>query len=286
MVKSSSVAALLLLAGSTVVHARDAFSPFSFGTDEFLAVGQKSSPDAHGLPLELTKYLPGGMTETVSTPDGKVGIPKAGATMPNTYIVEFADDAEDKIAAAHNQDSSRNTKRSPADFNVHDEFHAYLRRSIAEFHGETVTPAKKKRGLLDAIFRNDHVSNAADKYETRYSWDHKKIFRGVSVKLNSDAYAAMLAKGPGVAAVSPVDYLTTGHSKPVTLPKEAARKYSTKRMLPADPMAKHKHPKRDEPQATDTFSPHVMMGVDRLHAEGILGQNITVGVIDTGVGQY
>ena len=34
---------------------------------------------------------------------------------------------------------------------------------------------------------------------------------------------------------------------------------------------------------TDTFAPHVMGGVDKLHAQGYNGQGIRVAVIDTGV---
>ncbi len=283
MVKSSSVAAMLLLAGSTVVSARDpfGFGPFNFG-ESFLAVGQNSA-DSHGVPADMTKYLPGGVTETITSADGKVAIPKAGSTMPNTYVVEFADDAEQRIADAHNSKAGNKTKRSAAEIDVHEEFHAYLRRSIAEFHGESTEPAKK-RGLLDSILHGHGVTDAEDKYETRYSWNKPQLFRGVSVKLNSDAYAALLARGPGVAAVSPVDYYTTGHSKPVTLAKEAVRQFTTKRMLSADPFGQNKKAKRDDAPPADTFMPHVMMGVDRLHAEGILGQDIVVGLIDTGIG--
>ncbi|KDN35547.1 subtilisin-like protein, partial [Tilletiaria anomala UBC 951] len=33
----------------------------------------------------------------------------------------------------------------------------------------------------------------------------------------------------------------------------------------------------------DTFEPHVMTGVDKLHAQGYFGKGITVGVVDTGI---
>ncbi|GAA5999864.1 hypothetical protein JCM10207_005946 [Rhodosporidiobolus poonsookiae] len=35
--------------------------------------------------------------------------------------------------------------------------------------------------------------------------------------------------------------------------------------------------------ADDTFGPHVMAGVDKLHAQGLLGEGVRVGIIDTGV---
>jgi hypothetical protein len=33
----------------------------------------------------------------------------------------------------------------------------------------------------------------------------------------------------------------------------------------------------------DVFSTHVMTGVDKLHADGVYGKGITVGIIDTGI---
>jgi subtilisin family serine protease len=39
----------------------------------------------------------------------------------------------------------------------------------------------------------------------------------------------------------------------------------------------------DASTLNDTFSPHVMAGVDKLHAEGLAGKGITIGIIDSGV---
>lgn len=41
--------------------------------------------------------------------------------------------------------------------------------------------------------------------------------------------------------------------------------------------------KRDYNAEKDTFSPHVMTQVDRLRADGVTGQGIRIGVIDTGI---
>ena len=41
--------------------------------------------------------------------------------------------------------------------------------------------------------------------------------------------------------------------------------------------------KNDPKLPPDTFSTHVMTGVDKLHAEGILGKGIKVAVLDTGI---
>ena len=41
--------------------------------------------------------------------------------------------------------------------------------------------------------------------------------------------------------------------------------------------------KGDPKLPADTFSTHIMTGVDRLHAEGLSGRGIKVAVIDTGI---
>lgn len=43
-----------------------------------------------------------------------------------------------------------------------------------------------------------------------------------------------------------------------------------------------RHVKRQD-QAEDTFSPHVMIQIDRLHAEGLTGKGVQVAIIDSGV---
>ena len=41
--------------------------------------------------------------------------------------------------------------------------------------------------------------------------------------------------------------------------------------------------KRQETNGNGLFSSHVMTQVDRLHAEGVTGKGIKIGVIDTGI---
>ncbi len=192
-----SVLLLLLSLGGGFTSARRSFGPNSPNSDGyFLASGQRSDATSHSLPAQLTKFFGNGMTTTVRGPHGVVGIPKAGATVPQTYIVEFADDAEQQIATAHNSKSdNKNNKRSASDVNVHDEFHAFMARSIAEFHGDT--NKSKKRDLIDSILRGD--TDAGEQhhgYVTKYTYNSPGLFRGVSVKLHSDSYARCWPRRP------------------------------------------------------------------------------------------
>ncbi len=282
MIRCFNLAAVLLLAGNGLINngvgAQRGIDSFGSG-DSLLAEGHSSNADSLGLPTELTKYLGSSGVTTVRGPNGAVGIPKAGATVPRTYVVEFADDAEHQIAAAHNSKAENKVKRSPSDINVHEEFHAFMARSIAEFHGDKT----EKRGLIDSILRGNSGTDAKEKYQTRYSWNSPGLFRGVSVKLNSDSYAGMLSQAPGVSSVSPVGLITTGSVAGVPASDEVVKQYAARRKL-GETTSKHSKRQNDIGQPMETQG-QIMAGVDRLHAEGILGQGITIAVIDSGIGE-
>ncbi|KAG9093623.1 hypothetical protein FS749_014083 [Ceratobasidium sp. UAMH 11750] len=84
------------------------------------------------------------------------------------------------------------------------------------------------------------------------------IFTGAAVELGSQADLGKLAQASGVEAIYPV------HLREPPKPVHPAAILSDG------------HP-------VDTFSTHVMTGVDRLHSEGYFGKNITIGIIDTGI---
>ncbi len=191
----------------------------------------------------------------------------SGKILPRGYIVEFSDDAEHHIA--------KQTKRSLASVNVHEEFHKYMARSLPG-HRE------QKRSVLDSLVSafsrvNDDSSHSdsADVrslYTTRQEIDHAGVFRGVSVVLASDSYAHLLAKAPGVASVSPIRSYNGPKVSPMVVPKEVVDAL-TRRTGSAQ---------RRDGEPADTVAPHRMTGVDRLHAEGFLGQGMVIGIIDTG----
>lgn len=92
-------------------------------------------------------------------------------------------------------------------------------------------------------------------------YDTPDIFSGASVKLENAADVDLIRQTLGVLAARPVTQLLP--SQPLNvMPLNV-----TERAI----------------AAVDTQSSHVMTGVDKLHATGITGKNIKIGIIDTGV---
>ncbi|CAE7144667.1 unnamed protein product [Rhizoctonia solani] len=81
---------------------------------------------------------------------------------------------------------------------------------------------------------------------------------GAAVKLDNKADLVKLAGADGVLSITP-NYL---HPPPKPVYQKPIKHSSTPR---------------------DVFSPHVMTGVDKLHAEGLTGKGIKIGIIDSGV---
>ncbi len=190
--------------------------------------------------------------------------PRKADILPRGYIVEFADDAEQHIA--------RQAKRSLASLNIHEEFHKYMARSIAEMDDRS---KQHKRGILDmlssalsSVIGSDQSTDHL--YTTREEFDHAGIFRGISVVLASDSYAPLLAKAPAVVNVSPIRRYSLPNLSPVAVPDEVVAQMTSA---------------SDQGQPLNTFLPHHMTGVDRLQAEGFLGNGTVIGIIDTGVGE-
>ncbi|CAE6531335.1 unnamed protein product [Rhizoctonia solani] len=87
------------------------------------------------------------------------------------------------------------------------------------------------------------------------------IFTGAAIKLASHSDLVKLAGANGVQSISPI-------------------------RLHPPPKLSHKQAMEGTTGITaskDTFSPHVMTGVDRLHAEGYFGKGIKIGIIDSGI---
>ncbi|KAF9264126.1 subtilisin-like protease [Marasmius fiardii PR-910] len=92
-------------------------------------------------------------------------------------------------------------------------------------------------------------------------FDYPGIFVGVSMSLEKSEDAVKLTAAPGVRAIRPL------------------------RLFPRpDPINGHvvSNPK-DLTYPPDSQSTHVLTGVDKLHAQGIAGQGIKIGIIDTGI---
>ncbi|QRV93660.1 pyrolysin [Ceratobasidium sp. AG-Ba] len=117
-----------------------------------------------------------------------------------------------------------------------------------------------KRGFSSPHAELYHDLDArATNYEVSKEWSDP-LLTGAAVKLGSDADLIKLAQANGVQSITPV-HIYPG-PKPV----------SKSIVGTSDPTA-----------AKDTFSTHVMTGVDKLHADGYFGKGIKIGIIDTGI---
>jgi subtilisin family serine protease len=114
-----------------------------------------------------------------------------------------------------------------------------------------------KRGLTPHQELYSHLTRRGALFSLLKEFNDE-LFTGASLALGSDEDLLHLASTPGVVAIRPVHLIP----RPQLVDSK-----------PADPAAV---------TTPDKFSTHVMTGVDRLHAEGIFGKGVKIGIIDTG----
>ncbi|KAG9032752.1 hypothetical protein FS837_002643 [Tulasnella sp. UAMH 9824] len=103
------------------------------------------------------------------------------------------------------------------------------------------------------------LDERATTWSLRRQYDTPGIFVGAAINVASDKDLVVLADISHVVSISPV--YKRPHPKPV----------GSRRL------------KNKNAHALDSFGPHVMTGVDKLHTEGIFGKGIRVALIDSGV---
>ncbi len=215
---------------------------------------------------------------------GRRAEPDPDTIVPRGYIIEFADNAEQQIAQI--------TRRSEASLQVHDEFHKFMARSISALHADSDDQVQTKRDVVtddlasafSDVLKDDTASvNISSAYTLRYTWDQPGIYRGLSLTLESDRYAQLLSKAPGVVNVSPIRVVPAPDSRTRSLPNGFVEQYAAalQQKAAAEGTAAATSSAATSP-GLDIFGTNQMMGVDRLHAEGYTGKGIVIGLIDTG----
>ncbi|KAF8187464.1 pyrolysin [Pholiota molesta] len=112
---------------------------------------------------------------------------------------------------------------------------------------------------LDAVYAS--LQERAIGFDVNKEYDASGLFVGASVTVKSAQDVAAIANTPGVKAIRPVVRIAA--PKPV---------FSHVVTGLTDPLV-----------PPDSESTHILTGVDKLHAQGIIGTGIKIGIIDTGI---
>ncbi|EPQ31023.1 uncharacterized protein PFL1_01212 [Pseudozyma flocculosa PF-1] len=138
----------------------------------------------------------------------------------------------------------------------------------------------KRAAAVDHFHEHLVARGKKDKYTTRYEWNDPQLFVGMSVTLDSDDDLHVLLSAPNVKSIR----RNTLYSLPAFDPVPASDDF-VRTSVGSQPAANAKRSPASKGEAgvKDTFSPHVMTGVDKLHAAGYFGAGQTVGVIDSGI---
>ena len=162
---------------------------------------------------------------------------------------------------------------------------AYVDRSyIVELDPSAAKGSKRDSSPHDAV--HEHLTRRGKKgsYKTRYEWNNAETFVGMSVVLNSDDDYEALQNAPGVKGIWRNNLYNIAAFEPTVASESFVRaSVSGQSSAASTEGARVGPPSGAEAGVKDTFSPHVMTGVDKLHAQGYFGQGQVVGVIDTGI---
>ncbi|KAF6763347.1 pyrolysin [Ephemerocybe angulata] len=133
-------------------------------------------------------------------------------------------------------------------------------RFIIEIDTAANIPSKRSfERRHDAIY--SALRERGIKLKVDREFDSADLFTGAAVTLKSSDDVAVVLNTPGIKAIRPVVLIPR--------PIPASVKAVTDKSDPAVPKT---------PQST-----HIMTGVDKLHAEGLTGKGVKIGIIDTGI---
>ncbi|KAH8923025.1 subtilisin-like protein [Atractiella rhizophila] len=130
----------------------------------------------------------------------------------------------------------------------------------------------------------DHLSKRGTEFQVEQEYDNDKLFHGASITFGDGMTLSEIASLEGVQKVWPVRYYTphdyesrkhhydnVNKKRHHRLAEEAMLKKRAYKPLPASVYK------------NDKFAPHVQVGADKLHEQGVLGKGVKVAIVDTGV---
>ncbi|OHE99124.1 peptidase [Colletotrichum orchidophilum] len=161
-------------------------------------------------------------------------------------------------------------------------FAAAISQAVPKTYFVELSKDSAAEGL--GVSPHEFVTKAAEAsipLRVRYEYTDKSVFYGVSVSLDSDSDSDKLRALPGVENVIPVQSLAHPHRPSGNLKRSpSSGKGSEHATRNYDSSPQSSFSRRAD---VDWNSPHVMTGVDRVHAKGVLGEGVRIAVIDTGI---
>ncbi|XP_006457328.1 hypothetical protein AGABI2DRAFT_212668 [Agaricus bisporus var. bisporus H97] len=134
-------------------------------------------------------------------------------------------------------------------------------RFIVEVEDTSQIPPSERSTLSPHELLFEHLKARNVTFNVTKQYKAEGLFVGASITLDNPQDVSALKSAPGVKDVRPV--------RQFSIPKPVSKYTVTGRNDPAIP--------------PDTEGTHVATGVDKLHAEGITGKGIKIGIIDSGV---
>ncbi|KAG5646298.1 hypothetical protein DXG03_003895 [Asterophora parasitica] len=138
--------------------------------------------------------------------------------------------------------------------------------TVADIHG--------KRSLSPHENLYENLRKRAVGFEVNKEFNAQDLFVGAALTLNDEKDVAALLSTPGVKAIRPVTKFKRPEpvfTQSVSGPKDPA--------VPVDTQSTHKITSMDDRSLITMY----LQGVDKLHALGITGKGIKIGIIDTGI---
>ncbi|KAE8267893.1 hypothetical protein A4X09_0g4450 [Tilletia walkeri] len=151
---------------------------------------------------------------------------------------------------------------------------------VVLFKNEAASTSLKANDRTESVDDTVHtafeqfLSQKSVPYTTRIKFTSTNIISAMSLQLHNEDDLSVLHSFDGTADVFKIGVSSINSVKPV-------------RGAMHDRSASHERRSSNSGNAIaavqDTFTPHIMTGIDKVHADGNLGQGIVIGLLDDGV---